>query len=965
MKKAMATLLICLFLGLAFLPANIVKTDNSYIAGFDKGVSWKPVVPMQKTTFVNYDDESYLDDYSYLAAIPTAVINSEDQLYSHPLMFYEDDIEPEDEKEITLYGRNGIDYFMEDWISYCGEQLDQMTLINVPEEKVDQWDSKEYINIEGENPYEIASQLALHDWSYSDNAVLAVIDEDFEKPDQTTSNKIEGLLNSCSIYNEPTFSLDQTNSLNPIYNEFTVDEQYKYLKAETWWDCLLLGPGAMIPTGDPDLQLYCQYEGGWMQAAAVSYWNVYWPAGHEYTHTHVYEPGRWKVGITDLPTQSNVPTRGLLGGLFTLQGSLIKALGKGVTYHVEITMYPGVDLDIPDSPPFGCRNAEFKLKWDNPSVNLGFSLIGPAGEVIYTAINESRDDHLEMEINQLGELLADESYSISVFALTDVDQPVDFEIEYSWEQEIAEKESDSLTSATEGAVLASILNAPLIYTTPSSLQSCTENVLYKLGVEDVYLVNIGGHLTKDTKNKIEDIANIKSNYNTPEEIYDAIRDITNRNDVIFSTIDPWTYWLFAELEPADQKEGALFIGPAACLAAHHGSPVILIDNHPRLSSAVPWHNEFWSRFSYDRYRYHVSVANMVFTGRRIYDFLKINDFDWEGPETIITVADQYDIGMPWDRIFPGVANSGRICGPPVDTSFWIQRSIFYPALIYENPALKQDTVKLINGSVSTRRFGIYFGKLGGLFTKNDPLITIKLGNFEMIRESGEEEFENPILLSYISYIHRFNERASKYYGAKYECANGDIPGETPTMNPIDQGSIKKYTGKDGAYFPDLTETEIIPFYLEKGGYDCAYSSALPHVVENLNKGVLMWVHLSHGVEPKGGATLFWNPVEGFEHYAKDKNQIAAKIGRFVSPALDDENPWRGYEWLLGSTEEPDTMTMDVTGILPFTNIHLPGMPATGQTWAVARKPIREFLNNIIPFIDPFEVDDLYLSLIHI
>ena len=959
MKKIFCIIVTSLFLTMVFFTGPCLsKSKNDSIDGFDKGVSWKPVVPLEKTTFVNYDENSYIDDYSYLAAVPTAVFNGGDKLYSHPLIFYEDEYEPDNIKEITLNARTGIDFFMEDWMSYCNGDLDQMTLINVDKDKVSQWESDEYVSINADNPYSIASKLALNDWSFSDKSVVAVIDEEFSKPDYHLENKISGELDESKVYHEPTFNLEQTNTLNPVFHEFTVGSKYKYIKAETWWDCLILGPASMIPPGDPDMQLYCRDGDGWMQAQAVSYWNVYWPPGHEYTHTHVFNPGDWKVGITDLPTQTDdIPTKKIMG-MFTLQGSLLKALSKKVNYYVDITMYPGTEIDIPDTPPFGCRNARFKLTWDNRNVNLGFSLIGPAGEVIHTTINESRKDYQEMHINQLGECLSDESYSISVFSLNDMEQPVDFEIEYSWEQNISKKESNSLTSATQGAVYASILNAPLLYTSPSKLHSSTKNALYKLGVKDIYLVNIGNHLSKDIKNELKDIANIKKEYKKVENINKAIRDYTNRNDVIFSTIDPWTSWYYKELRPNKQIDGALFIGPAACIAAHHGAPVVIVDNHPKLNSAVVWHNEFWRRFSYDRYTYHVSVANMVFTGRRIYDFLKDYDYDKEGSETIITVADQFDIGIPWDRIFPGVANSGRICGTPVDTSYWIQRNVFYPALIHQNPGVK-NTVKLINGSVSKINSGLVRGTFGGIFRENLPLLTLKIGDYELVRESAEEDFENPVLISSISYEHRFNERASKYFGATYECANGDIPGETPTLESIDQGSIEKYTGETGAFFPDLSESEIVPFYLKKGGYDPAFSTSLDAVVENLNRGVIMWFHFSHGSEGNGGQTLFWSPEKGFDKHLSTFKQPVPLIGKYFSNAMNDENPWRAYEWFFGSTDEPDTMSMDTQGVLPWSGVRIPGLPATGQTWLIAYKPFRVFLNNIIPFVDPFEVDDLY------
>jgi hypothetical protein len=76
----------------------------------------------------------------------------------------------------------------------------------------------------------------------------------------------------------------------------------------------------------------------------------------------------------------------------------------------------------------------------------------------------------------------------------------------------------------------------------------------------------------------------------------------------------------------------------------------------------------------------------------------------------------------------------------------------------------------------------------------------------------------------------------------------------------------------------------------------------------------------------------------------------------------ENNPWRAYDWYLGSTEEPDSMSMDLRGILPLTSFELPGMPATGKTWVSARKPAREFFNTIInkkDLLKPFEVDDLY------
>jgi len=955
-KRAIISLIIFILLLNIILPNT---TANSESDGYDKGVSWKPVIPIEKVTFVNFDEESYIDDYSYLAAIPTSVFCFEDKLYSHPLIYYQDPLKL-GENEITLDARTGIDYFMEDWMEYCYQKLDEMILINVPKNKVNHWNARNFTVINGENSYDIANKIALHDWAYSDDIVLAVIEEDFETPNNIITNLVEGRLQSSQLYHERTFDLKQTNKLNPVHRNFEVGNKYKYLKAEVWWDSLIFGPGAMIPAGDPDIQLYAEQKTGWMQTSAASYWNVMWPLGKEYAYSHVYNSGNWRIGVTDIPTKADPREKKLLGGRITLQGSLLKALGKKVTYHVDITMYPGVDIVLPDYPPFGCKSADITLTWNDPSANLGFTLVGPSGEAIHTAINESRTNYLEEHINQLGECLPGENYSISVFTTKDLDRPINFKIKYTWSQNISKQESNSLTSATEGAVLASILNSPLLYVSPSVISDETKNILYKLGVENVYLVDIGNHVSNQIIDEIKEITNIKEVFIKEEKIYEKIRGITNSNDVVFTTIDPWSYWLFGELKTAGEKKGALFIGPAAYIAAHHGVPALIIDNHPKLSSAVTWHNEFWRRYSYDRYKYHVNVADMVLTGKRIYEFLRENNFDKEGLETIITVADQYDIGIPWDRIFPGIANSGRICGTPVDTSYWIARIVHYPAMIYANPAM-QVKVQMINGSISKREVGVYRGKLFGILNKNDPLITIKLGTFKITKESGEEEYRYPVLCSFVAYEHRFNERASEYYGGKYQCADGIIPGESPTMEAIDDGVIEKYTCNIGSYFPDMTISEVIPFYLKKGEYEVAYSTKLEYVVKNLNSGVIMWIHNSHGSGSNGGSTLFWNPIEGFKKSIFPSALLARiKIGSIIkSNFFKEENPWRGYEWALGSTEEPDTMTMDFKGILPFTNLRIPGLPPTGQAWVMARKPVREFLNSIIPIFNPFNVDNLY------
>ena len=882
---------------------TILSVNIDHIEGFDKGPSYKPVVPMKKLTFVDFDEESYLDDYSYLASIPASVFNDGKKLFSNPLLFYQDEYPVSEDKERTLNARQGIDYFMEDWMSYCNGQLDQMTLINVPKSKLDpSWRAKEYSVINGDNPYDIASLIALQDWSYSDNAVIAVIDN-FEEYNEKTEGSIKGSFSIDKKIKTLQFKIPQTNKLNPQFNEFTVPEGYTYLQARAWYSCLeftLSLPSlgditkTSIPSGDKDIQLYCKYDGDWMQVAAVDAWNAKEGMDTDYARTYVYEPGQWLIGLTDIPTKK-----------FTRYGTwseILTNVAKGVEYKVDIEMYPGVKIPFEVSIPFYCRNAEFELKFDNPNNEFGFLLLGPGGERILDGENGL------IKINQLGECLPGEKHHFVIYTKEDVSGNFNYEISYSWNQNKTRDESDSLTSATEGAVLASTLNAPLLYVSPLEIHKTTTDALYKLGIKNIYLVNIGKHLSEEVKNKIEDIADIKQEFEDYQKIYGSIKELSGySNDIVFTTIDPWTYWYVAELKPAGEYPGALFIGPAAYIAAHHGSPVLIVDNHPELSSAVVWHTESWRRKPNGYWT--PMVSEMYLTGKRVYNFLDDMGLDQKGTESIITVADQFDIGASWDRMFVGQATPGRFAFSPVDTAYWISRNIFYPALIFENPAMTPDGIKLINGSKSVRG---------------------PLGRLKIIRPSGEEVFKYPVLNSFMPvYIHRFNERASKYWGFTYQCANGIIPGVTNSFNPIDDGVNLIYGGEAGSFWPDLSETDYVPFYLRKGGYSNAFSTSFEPVMNNLNSGCIMWIVGTHGNSMNGGEFTFHNP------------DAVVRSGK-------EPNPWRGYEWYLGSTEEPDTMTTEIHGLIPMMlgNPNWNGVVRTALDFAPAKRPLLDIIGKI-------------------
>ncbi len=964
--------LIVLLLCSTILPSAFAETSTPSMEGFSRGITWKPYIPLKKITFIDHDPARLIDDYGYLASIPTSIFYDEntDQIYTHPLLYYDDRYVPDEEEKLSLNARQGIDYFMEDYISYADSKLDQLTLINVEQNRLDpEWQAQNYTIISESNPASLAKKIALQDWSYSDQAVIAVIEPTMEQPTNTTYGTLSGTVPNRDIVKEH-FEVPKTNKVYPTYHRFTVPEGYKFLKVRSWYPCFYLNAGLpgfegivnmSIPAGDRDLQIYCKENDKWMMAGITNAWNA--PGGMDIdkTSVYVYKSGDWSVALTDVPTKTYDDSlfsgdiiktglevqkhRNFLDFLFFGRyGRFLDILKnmRQVIYQIDVEMYPGVMLDIPEKPPFGCRHGQFEITWDDPSADLGISLIGPSGEEVLSTREEGvraschfalQEEYLQiydagktaMIVQQLGECRPDENYKLCVFSTNELDQPVDFTIQYSWEQNFTRSYGDGLASASNGAIYASLVNAPLLYVTTDTLPECTKEAITKLGVTDITLIDLHKHLQNEILSQLQPYSTELNHITEYSDLYDTIRERSHENDIIFTTFDPYSYWYIGKLKAEGELPGATALGPAAYLAAHHGSPLLIIDNHPELSSAIPWHNELWGRHP-DGLSKLPTVSEMYLTGTRVYDFLKDHEYDREGLESLVTVAGQFDIGLTWDRVFVGKAKPGRFIGTPTDLSVWISKSVFYPQLIFENPALKNpNPYKLINGSSSERRPLLARGKFGLKITK----------------ESQEEEFQYPVLDTLICYDHKFNSRASDYWGFKYKTADGDIPGETQSLNPIDEGVMLAVNGEQGGFLPDLSGSEVQPFYLKKAGYDPVYSTSFEANMENLNRGVLLWIINTHGGPKDGGLLMFWDVnAEGSRHYPTIP----------LAGYNKETNPWRGYEWLLGSTEEPDTMTSEIHGIAAA----LAGNPdprglrlfTTALDWATAKRPVRDIFGKL-------------------
>jgi len=458
-KKTLFALIVVFALSMStFLPIINASTDADYLTGFDKGPSTFPVVPLKKLILVNHDKESKLDDYSFLAAVSSAVFKSNGKLFSNPLLFFEEEFKFEEDKFRTLNPRQGLDYFMEDWMSYCNGELDQMILINIPKEKLnDSWDAREFIEIDGTSPYSIAGDIALQDWSYSDNAIVAVIREDYDNPEIRTEGTVSGTFNSANI-EKMNFEMQRPIiGTGATYETFDINnENYKYILTQMSWD----------GKEDYDLQIY-DPELGMVETAFNSYSSPY--PFTETVGSFIYNYGKWEVSVSAQAKKSAADELGTMESMSyftTPEPTGLAALFNKNTVDINIALLPGVTVPI-EATPYGCRDIEITLEWDDSNANLGFTVLDPIGTEIASSFSlrdakekclgfkemslptseNNKDNKITLSLEKLGETLDGENYKVCIFSIGDLTSNVNFDIDYSWGQNFTKEEGDAIESA--------------------------------------------------------------------------------------------------------------------------------------------------------------------------------------------------------------------------------------------------------------------------------------------------------------------------------------------------------------------------------------------------------------------------------------------------------------------------------------------------------------------------------------
>ncbi|NIA10631.1 MAG: hypothetical protein GWP10_13115 [Nitrospiraceae bacterium] len=633
------------------------------------------ITPVAQTFVVNDDQTSNADEYGYLAAVPAANYLEDGKRYVSPIV-YKGNSDP-----THWFGTvdDTTQYLLDDWNAYLARHG-----ITATEYQVDP------------DPVKAAANIATTKWTHSDTAVLAVDGSSFNDTDTTIVDQDASMSSTPSTTTIPAGS--------PKFKNVGGNEAVPMFLGKKWGAIHLIANGNSF-TGDTGI-LTPRYE------AVMEDW---WPSPYDMagpdmdTFYPVTLPGLWAPYVTSA------------GGLDTL----------------EIIKYPGDRYTIPVDNTDSTINVT--VTTDDPS-NLIVYLIDPYGNVRRPTIphynggeinpihiwNGGHWQHNYGEFRnwiikphttfsvELNDPMAGKWTAIVVPYMDhdkgDIGYNGNYHITAVLRAHNPDREAAAL-SAANGAVIASLNHAPLLYVTPDSVPSETSNALSTLGVSKVIFVNINGVSSASVSGATE--------YTTMKDVVDAIKaDPHSENFITITSL----------------ASGDGYFAPAAMAAAYHGSPVFDIGEEAQTGYEALDRIATWEEYAGDYYHGALSLGHMpkmsapfdlmgaiknfitdqslpgpgfdldqrwyTEAHNSIYNNITAKyGLDLQGKEAYLFVSPRdTDIRDPSCRAMTGnLSYAGQI---PLETaamsSDLVVRDILYPAIIYANPGRNVTTSQLMN-----------------------------------------------------------------------------------------------------------------------------------------------------------------------------------------------------------------------------------------------------------------------------
>ncbi|MCK4567820.1 MAG: hypothetical protein KAU48_10990, partial [Candidatus Thorarchaeota archaeon] len=387
-------------------------------------------IPLRRLTIVAPDSNSYIDDFAYMSAIPASVFSYNDAQYISPLIY--------------TSGSDSEAWLLEDWVEYTDIDggLTQVMAIGDYSESVLtnlQYDlgAKIYPRISGTSSANIAATIAVSEWRTSNTAVIALSKDSFDTSTPTIGSATHTFENQVSQLLE--FSASVVDNLVPTSIPFTPPTWAGWIEGRfNWTGSEILTHELIDPTGtivdySVHTQIYFSRHIGYVASPVpLNFW------------VPVTSDGEWTMNIT----RNSAGTTNM---------------------ECEVVYHPGFTQAV--TVPSGADWLNVSLTWDNAATDLNLALIDPTGRLAMWAPAGSI-------IANPGQEMIDFPYPMEgdwtiVAAWADATEEQN-NIEVSWAiSELPSNLQAYLESAANGAVLASLLNAPLLYVDEDQIPSKT------------------------------------------------------------------------------------------------------------------------------------------------------------------------------------------------------------------------------------------------------------------------------------------------------------------------------------------------------------------------------------------------------------------------------------------------------------------------------------------------------------
>jgi hypothetical protein len=513
---------------IAIPSSSVSHSDDRYFATSADGSQ----IPLRRIAFVAPNPNSYIDEFAYISAIPTSVFSENGTQYISPLIYSS--------------GSDSERWFLDDWSNYLSTDGGITQAISIGDFSESyltnlQYDigKKIYPRITGTSSAEIAATIAVSEWQTSDTAVISLAKDDFQSSTIITGNSSHTFLNDASVLD--TFGGSVTGVTTPTSLTFTPPTWAGWLEGSfNWTGNEILTHDLVDPTGEiVDYSVYSQVYFSRQPAYVVS------PVPLHFWLPKIAD-GVWTMNITrDAPGTTS--------------------MSCNVLYHPGFTQAVTV--------PSNSKWLNVTLNWDNVATDLNLALVDPNGRLAMWAPAGSILANPGRETIQLPYPM-EGNWSIISSWMDATDEQNNIVV--SWRiSQLPTDVQNYLESASNGAVLASLLNVPLLYVEPSHVPQVTQWALDKLNVSTVWFVDVGNLQQSLLIAELNASVSVL-NLNSYSAISGNITELSRSPDIVITI---------------PTGDGSEFFGPAAYSAAVHGSPIFSLcgaDNQLTTRAQETW-----------------------------------------------------------------------------------------------------------------------------------------------------------------------------------------------------------------------------------------------------------------------------------------------------------------------------------------------------------------------------------------